>query len=132
MSRPALSVRFYNFRRGVLDVDKIVAGAGKPATAANVVSLNTTRPEPLHKEPAREDGVAHWMVSRLRPTVQKVQGCMRTAVERISRRPVVEIALELGRDKQPNPCPPGRVDKVELLRVRDGRDEKVDSLEGIS
>lgn len=57
---------------------------------------------------------------------------MRAPVERISGWPVVEIALELCRDKEPNPCAPGGVDEVELFRVRDGRDEKVDSLECIS
>ena len=56
---------------------------------------------------------------------------MRAAVEGVVRRPMAQVTLKLGRDKDPYAGPPGSVDEVELLVAGNSGDDEVHALKGV-
>lgn len=68
----------------------------------------------------------------LGPAFKKLEGRLGAAVERVVCRPVAQITLELGRNKDSDSGSPRGVDEVELLVAGDGRDDEVYPLQRVS
>jgi len=71
------------------------------------------------------------MGSRVGKPVEQVPSRLKTAIDRIIGRPVLEIAFKFGGNEVPDPGSSRSIDEVELFGVGDGRNQQINTLQGI-